>query len=198
VTVETFASVHQPDFGVTLYCPDAPLVQIGNLNWAKKQDDIPRQQNPLLVAWPLNNYWETNFRASQPGMVEFRYSLVSHGKFDPARAMVEGQQTCNPPVTHLVLDNATPRQGSLLAIEGEKVVVTYIKTAENKQGVIVRLVNVGDTTAKAKLTLPGHTVGKAWVCSTLEENRTRLPLSGDAAICELPPRHITTVRLVRK
>ena len=26
VTTETFASVHQPDFGVTLYCPDVPAI----------------------------------------------------------------------------------------------------------------------------------------------------------------------------
>jgi hypothetical protein len=198
VTVETFASVHQPDFGVTLYCPDAPLIQIGNFNWAKKQDAIPREQNPLLLAWPLNNYWETNFRASQPGIVEFRYSFASHGKFDPARAMLEGQQTCNPPVTHLVLDDASPRRGSFLAVEGDNVVVTYVKTAEEKRDLIVRLINPGNQNAKTKLTLPGHTIGEAWLCGTLEDNRSTLPLVGGAAICELPPRHITTVRLLRK
>jgi len=104
VTVESFASVHQPDFGVTLYCPDAPLVQIGDFHWAQKQDAIPRQANPLLLSWPLNNYWETNFRASQPGIVAFRFGFTSHGRFDPARAMLQGQQACNPPVTHPVLD----------------------------------------------------------------------------------------------
>jgi hypothetical protein len=198
VTTETFASVHQPDFGVTLYCPDAPLVQIGNFNWAKKQDAIPRQANPLLLAWPLNNYWETNFRASQPGIVEFRYSFISHGKFDPTRATLEGQQICNPPITHLVLDDATSRQGQFIEVQGDKVVVTYLKPAEDRQGIIARVINLSDKPVSAKLALPGNNLTKAWLCGTLEDNRTKLTLTGGVAACELQPRRITTIRLVGK
>ena len=196
VTVDTFASVHRPDFGVTLYCPDAPLVQIGNFNWAKKQDAIPRQPNPVLLAWPLNNYWETNFRASQPGLVEFRYSFVSHGKLDPVRAVLEGQQTCNPPVTHLVLDDARPRQGRILDVQGDNVVVTYIKPATDHKGIIVRLVNLGEKPATMHLVLSGRAIRKAWLCGTLEENRSELTLTAGAAGCELPSRQLTTIRLL--
>jgi hypothetical protein len=198
ITAETFASVHHPDFGVTLYCPDAPLVQIGHFNWAKKQDAIPRRPNPLLLAWPLNNYWETNFRANQPGIVEFRYSFVSHGKFDPTRAALEGQQTWNPPVTHLVLDDATPRQGRFLDVQGDNVVATYVKPADDRQGIVARLINLGEKPTRATLALPGHSIAKAWLCGTLEDNRPRFALSGGAATCELQPRQITTIRLLRK
>ena len=196
VTVETFASVHQADFGVTLYCPDAPLVQIGSFNWAKHQATIPRQAHPLLLAWPLNNYWETNFRANQPGIVEFRYSFASHGRFDPVRAVLEGQQSCNPPVTHLVLDDATPRQGRFLEVQGDKVIVTYVKPAEDHQGLVARLLNLGDQPTPAKLLLPGRPIAKAWLGGTLEDNRRKLPLSAGAATCDLQPRQLTTVRLV--
>ncbi|MHB0958348.1 MAG: glycoside hydrolase family 38 N-terminal domain-containing protein [Pirellulaceae bacterium] len=198
VTVETFASVHQPDFGVTLYCPDAPLVQIGNFNFAKKQDVIPRETSPLLLAWPMNNYWETNFRASQPGIVHFRYSFTSHGPFDPSRAVREGQQACNPPVTHLVLDDATPRQGRFLDVRGTDVVGTYVKPANDGSGVVARLVNLGNTPTTATLTLPGQRLADAWLCGTLEDNRARLPLVDHAATCELQPRQLTTIRLVRQ
>ena len=187
MTVDTFASVHRPDFGVTLYCPDAPLVQIGNFNWAKKQDVILRQPNPVLLAWPVNNYWETNFRASQPGLVEFRYSFTSHGAFDPVRAILEGQHTCNPPVTHLVLDDATPRQGRFLDVGGDNVVVTYIKLAADHEGIIVRLVNLGDKPTVTRLATPGRPLRKAWHCGTLEENRCELAVGAGIAACELAP-----------
>jgi alpha-mannosidase len=189
-------SVHRPEFGVTLYCPDAPLVQIGNFNWAKKQDAIPRQPNPILLAWPVNNYWETNFRASQPGIVEFRYSFVSHGKFDPIRAALEGQQTCNPPVTHLVLDEAQPREGRFVKVEGDNVAVTYVKPAADHEGIIVRLVNLGDGPEPTKLTVAGRPLRKAWHCGTLEDNRSEIALVGGEAIYELPSRQLTTIRLL--
>jgi hypothetical protein len=198
LTVDTFASVHSPDFGATLYCPDAPLVQVGNFNWAKKQDAIPRQANPLLLAWPLNNYWETNFRANQPSIVEFRYTFATHGKFNPTRAILEGQQTCNPPVTHLVLDDAAPRQGRLVQVSGDDVIVTSVKPAEDNEGIVTRLVNLGDQPATAKLSLPGRSVFNAWLCGTLEDNRSKLALMDGVASCELQPRQVTTLRLVSK
>lgn len=198
VTVDTFASVHQPDFGVTLYCPDAPMVQIGNFNWAKKQDAIARQKDPLLLAWPLNNYWETNFRVSQPGIVEVRYSFASHGKFDAVRAVLEGQQTCNSPVTHLVMDDAAARGGKFLDIDGKDVVVTYVKPADDRKGVIVRLVNLGSQSTRTKVALPGRPIVAAWACGTLEDNRATLDISGGAAQCDLQPRQVTTLRLVDK
>jgi hypothetical protein len=198
VTVDTFVSVHQPGFGVTLYCPDAPMVQIGGFNWARKQPAIPRGTNPLLVAWPVNNYWETNFRATQPGLIRLRYSFCSHGAFNPARAVLEGQETRNPPLTHLVLDDATPRQGRFLDVQGQDVAVTQVKPAEDGQGIIVRLVNLGEKPASVKLALPGSTLATAWRCGTLEQKQTKLSLSDGTANCQLQPRQLTTIRLQRK
>lgn len=62
---------------------EAPLVQFGDINtgkWQKKLD--------LAKAWvfsyAMNNYWMTNFKASQEGRVEFRYSLTSAPPVAPA------------------------------------------------------------------------------------------------------------------
>lgn len=197
VTVETFASVHEPNFGVTLYCPDAPLVQIGGFNWAKKQAAIPRQRNPLLLAWPMNNYWETNFRASQPGLVEFRFSLASHGAFDATRAVLEGWETLNPPVTHPVFDDATPRQGRFLDVGGSALAVTSLQPAADRQGLIVRLLNLESQPAIAQLALPGRGLAGAWLCGALEDKRSELPVANGAASAELQPRRITTIRLLQ-
>ena len=112
--------------------------------------------------------------------------------------MLEGQQTCNPPVTHLVLDDATPRQGKFLDVQGDHVVVTYVKPAEDREGVIVRLVNLGERPTTAHIALPDRRVSTAWLCGTLEDNRSELTVAAGAATCQLPPRQITTVRLLAK
>lgn len=198
VTVDSFASVHEPGFGATLYCPDAPMVQIGGFNWARKQGSIPRDRNPLLLAWPLNNYWETNFRASQPGLVRLRYTFRTFDAFDPAQSALEGQQTRNPPMTHLVMDNAKPRAGRFLEVRGRNMVVTHAKPAEDGQGIIARLINLDSGVSSARLTLPGYSVGGAWACGTLEDRLSALSRSDGWAECELQPGQLTTVRLRRK
>ena len=195
VTADTFASVHVPDFGITLYCPDAPLVQFGNFNWAKKQDFIAREANPLLLAWPLNNYWETNFRANQPGIIQLRYSFTTHGRFDSARAVLEGQQTCNPPVSHPVFDRATMEKGYFVRVLGNNVVANYIKPAVDHRGMIVRLLNLGEKPEIAQITLDAHPIEQAWFCGTLENNLRRLKIIHGAVTAEIPPRQITTVRM---
>jgi hypothetical protein len=198
VTVDSFVSVHQPGFGVTLYCPDAPMVQIGGFNWARKQPVIPREKNPLLLAWPLNNYWETNFRASQPGLIRLRYSLCTFSQFNPARAVLEGQQARNPPITHLVLNDAAPRQGRFLDVQGQDVIVTHIKPAEDGQGMIVRLVNLGEQPASVRLALPGSALASAWRCGILEDKESKLEISDGAVAGQLQPRQLTTLRLRHK
>ena len=55
---------------------EAPLVQFGDINtgkWLKKLDLV----NAWVFSYVMNNYWMTNFKASQEGRVEFRYSLTS-------------------------------------------------------------------------------------------------------------------------
>jgi alpha-mannosidase len=101
-------------------------------------------------------------------------------------------------MTHLVLDDATSRQGQFIEVQGDNVVVTYVKPAEDRQGIVARLINLGDKPTSANLALPGQTITKAWLCGTLEDNRTKLTLTGGVAACELQPRRITTIRLVGK
>ena len=54
---------------------DAPLVQFGGLNtgWYGKDLHLER---PLVYSWPVNNYWFTNFLASQRGDFVFRYAVA--------------------------------------------------------------------------------------------------------------------------
>ena len=55
---------------------EAPLVQFGDINtgkWLTRLD----LANAWVFSYAMNNYWMTNFKASQEGRIEFRYSLTS-------------------------------------------------------------------------------------------------------------------------
>jgi len=55
---------------------EAPLVQFGDINTGKWQKTLDLA-NAWVFSYAMNNYWMTNFKASQEGRVEFRYSLTS-------------------------------------------------------------------------------------------------------------------------
>lgn len=68
--------------GVAIAMPDTPLIQLGSLRheFRMLQGDAQLQEDPAhLYAWAMNNYWETNFRATLGGFYEFRY-LVAWGE----------------------------------------------------------------------------------------------------------------------
>jgi alpha-mannosidase len=82
VTTETMAAMWDDDGAVALLTPDAPLVQFGDFHFGAPLDAIPRPENPLLLAWPVNNYWDTNFPITQTGRFTLRYGLLSMATMD--------------------------------------------------------------------------------------------------------------------
>jgi len=75
-TVQNWAEFSGKDARVIWSPVEAPLVMFGDINigkWLKTLD----LKNAWVFSYAMNNYWMTNFKASQEGRVEFRYSLTS-------------------------------------------------------------------------------------------------------------------------
>ncbi|BCP55189.1 alpha-mannosidase [Kaistia sp. 32K] len=95
-TADTFASIHTVDRGASLFLPDAPLAMAGGFHFGPPLDAVPRDADPLLLAWPMNNYWNTNYPLTQPGLHRFRYGLLTHAAFDPDHIRAEAAAFANP------------------------------------------------------------------------------------------------------
>jgi alpha-mannosidase len=195
VTVSSFAGIYNNDKGAVLYCPDAPMVLFGDFNFGRNHTLIERKKYPLLLAWPLNNYWETNFRGSQPGFVQLRYAFNSQGKYDPAKISSEAQQVLNSPIVHQIAGCSEEQSGQFINVKGEGIKVTYIKAADDGEGIIVRLVNLNRTGILAELQIPGSTVSSAWRCTTQEENIESLNVENSKMKILLKPYKLTTIRI---
>jgi alpha-mannosidase len=75
-TVQDFIAVRSGTEQVILTSPEIPLVHLGGLNIGKfRYVWIPA--NTHIFSWVLNNYWFTNFKASQEGTLKWRYFLTS-------------------------------------------------------------------------------------------------------------------------
>ena len=69
---------------VAVITKDAPLVTLGNLEAQSivlcNGNDKERNQSPVY-SWPMNNYWETNFKVNLGGFYEFSYTfMLNEGK----------------------------------------------------------------------------------------------------------------------
>jgi hypothetical protein len=81
-TAENYAAIWDKSGGVALFLDEAPNVQFGDFHFGEPLDSIPRQRQPLLLAWPISNCWETNFSRCQPGRMRFRFGFRSFVKPD--------------------------------------------------------------------------------------------------------------------
>jgi hypothetical protein len=97
-TTETLAAMWDEDGGVALLTPDAPLVQFGDFHFGRPLDSVPRPENPLLLAWPVNNYWDTNFPLVQTGRFTLRYGLLTSRNMDAAVLREHAERFRQPPL----------------------------------------------------------------------------------------------------
>ncbi|MDF2542522.1 MAG: hypothetical protein K0S47_2240 [Herbinix sp.] len=73
-------------------CPDAPLITMGSLEAHPIRlmgEDVIN--NDEVYSWMMNNFWETNFKASLGGFYQFHYELAleQHNKINDAFATAE-------------------------------------------------------------------------------------------------------------
>ncbi|PKQ65014.1 hypothetical protein BZG02_04030 [Labilibaculum filiforme] len=75
-TIQNFATVKSNNSQIVFSSNDIPLVQFGDINtgryYYKKQPG-----NGHIYSWVLNNYWTTNFKASQSGELNWKYQITS-------------------------------------------------------------------------------------------------------------------------
>jgi hypothetical protein len=188
-------------FGVTVITPDLPLWELNGLTAeAFTQPDgrdawlthaLPGTE---LIAYAMNNYWHTNFKADQPGPVTFTVVLVPHGRFDAAWSTREAMALSEGPVvTRAPAGTATtsgPRPRFILA--NDRVVVSSITESRDGKGWIVRLWNPGTRNVQTGFRWSAGVRPTEWISSPTEE---RGRLVGPAGTIAVPGMAAVTVRI---
>ena len=141
-TPEKWLDISNQDYGLTWITNDAPLIEIGDISTDATAYGWISNLKPstTFYSYIMNNYWETNYKASQEGPVSFRYTVYPHGMF-LAHEAEKNAAIENEPLLVIPVDETVKEKSSLLTIKGNKIIVTSL--IPNPDGYLVRLFNAG-------------------------------------------------------
>ena len=171
-TVQRWVDISNADFGVTWATPDAPLIEVGAITNDPRDKSVGWIEHvapsATFYSYVMNNYWETNYKASQEGPTTFRYSIEPHGSFDSGRAAKFGAEQSQPLIV-VPVDNNTPVPGPIMSVEPASVIVTAFKPSSDGKALVVRLFNTSGQSEKAAITWAKHTPDTIWLSSLAED-----------------------------
>jgi alpha-mannosidase len=204
-SAQHWVSVQQNGVSGTVMPLDASLVTLGDINrgaWPTTFGDRPG----TIFSYVMNNYWNTNYRAEQGGEFTFRYVITSAASTDPASLSHAGWEEVTPLEQDEIqpqdkaLDLPRPlsgKQASFLQIDDPGVLLDTWKPAEDGNGDMLRLIDLGGTARIITLSTPLLSLDTAMRTDAVENNLAPLPLTSPHTIqVSLRPHEILTLRLV--
>ena len=117
-TIQNFAAVKSNNSQIAFCSNDVPLVQFGDINTGRYYKKN-QPKNGHIFSWVLNNYWTTNFKASQFGELDWKYQITSSSDNSNAFSTKFGWGTRVPMLTRTNSGklNATSSQESKVFID---------------------------------------------------------------------------------
>lgn len=192
-TVDTAVSLYDESGCLTLCCPDAPMIQVGGFQFARENDKIERNENPLLLAWPLNNYWSTNFMANQSGRMVFSYELNFHETFRKQEMFADGIRLKQPAAVGLAVHGPS-REEQILSAEGNCCVLN-VYPDRKKEGMLVLVKNPEDRQEECSLNSPLRKIRFAAAVNSSEEIIRELSVEDGKVRVSLPARAMSLILL---
>ncbi|MBM3336037.1 hypothetical protein FJY63_15365, partial [Candidatus Sumerlaeota bacterium] len=191
---------------VVLAPMDAPMIEVGEIHPNTRQRVLPevdrlRLDSPRILSFVMNNYWFTNYRASQPGIASFSYKLYRYdGPSDPVKTARFGISARAPLRSTIVpANNKGPLHGesrSFASVSPDNVIVTTIAPSE-RGGTLIRLHEIAGKRVRAALRAPVFG-NRAELVDLWERSLGRLEMREGRVSLDLAPREIATVRLYRE
>jgi len=207
-SVQHWVSVQQDGVSATVLPLDAPLVTLGDIYRGAWPENFGTRPGTVF-SFSMNNYWSTNYNGAQGGHIRLRYVMTSAAATDEVALSRLGWDEATP----LELDEVTPqdkaqdtprvldgKQSSFLVIDDPSVLVEAWKPAEDGNGTILRLLDLGDSRAR-QLTVrtPLFSLTGAIETDAVERDQHALPLKGSHSFqVAIRPHQVVTVRILSR
>ena len=220
-TAQHWVSVEQDGTSATVMPLDAPMITLGDINRGAWPEEFGKRPGTVF-SYPMNNYWDTNWRAGQGGHFSFHYVVTSAASTDAADLSRLGWEEITPLEADIIttqdkaLGVAAPnqagaaaeaksppglggKQGSFLEVEDPNVVLETWKPAEDGNGTILRFLDFGGTERTVTVRTPSLHLGQVSQTDAVERGQTAVSMSGDNQFnFTIHPHEIVTIRIVER
>jgi alpha-mannosidase len=217
-TVQRWTELSNDERGMTVGCPLNPLVQFGDFHFGENREEFALDR-ALVLGWVATNYYNTNFRAHQPGVVRARYHLRPHeGSFDEARAHRAGAEADHwgvlaQPLADGGASPRFPRSGRWFDLPEPPVLVLFVRPAGRGDAFLdpdavadettldgqveVGLLNASDDARTATVASGVLEITGARAVGVLGEEMDgpELDVDDDCVVVDIDPRMLRVVRL---
>jgi len=195
----TWAAVHDRQVSAAIVPLDAPLVTFGDIMRGEWPSEF-KPKSSTVFSWLMNNYWGTNFPASQGGEFTFRYAMTSSAGFDAPSLTRFGWSALTPLERDDIAASQDgsalpPSQASLLHLDAPGITMLTWKSAEDGDGTILRLQETAGSAREATISSDYIDVSRAWLCNALEDKQSELPTNHGAVNVTLQPFQTITIRM---
>ncbi|MBN1154367.1 glycosyl hydrolase family 38 [candidate division KSB1 bacterium] len=159
-TVQSFVILRDSESQIVLGSDEIPLMQLGGLNLGQFKY-LANPDSSQIYSWILNNYWVTNFRASQEGELTWSYYLTSTEDRSDIQATRFGWSSRIPMPGRVFppgLKTTKNIAKSLLSIEAENLLLVNCIPCKDRRGLILHFREIaGKTTV---FMLPGFRIAR--------------------------------------
>jgi len=139
--VQNFVSVRNQEAQIVFSSKSTPLVQFGEINTGHFYYTY-QPEKTHLYSWVLNNYWTTNFKASQEGGMSWNYFITSMPNNSNAEATRFGWENRIPLAARVIPSGAVndmyyPR--SVLNIDVPNLLLVDSQLASTNEAIVLHL-----------------------------------------------------------
>ena len=159
-TVQNFAAARSDGYQALLCSKEIPLMQLGNLLEGRYQY-IKKYDKAHIFSWVLNNYWTTNFRATQQGEIHWNYTITSTQDNSDTKALRFAMGDRVQPYGRVIpqgVPDDNPTENSCLSVSSDNVMITSMAPARRKGYVILQVRETAGTASNLALSSGGKSM----------------------------------------
>lgn len=141
-TLNNYIDVSNEKYGITIISPDAPIFEIGKpTNDANIVGWLDKTVNGTTIySFLMNNYWHTNFCATQEGLSSYCYILYPHKSFNQVESALQGT-IVEKPLTVIPINKNSEPLTPYLQYDNKNISIISIQPIDNNKYIWLVLYN---------------------------------------------------------